>query len=602
MDIVFQPDGDRIKDKRSIASIWIISTLAFVFVTWLSVLLKTSHDLEELRSRDAKRAADLAATYAAQVLQTVKAIDQIALTVKYQWQDGRMPLDLRDQYDKAMHKTPTYPGTIGIDGKVITSWWQAAVGLDFGAVDFFTYHRSSNDPELRISEPSEGLGGLKGKEIIRFTRRLNDAKGNFGGVVLISTESSHLASLNYKDELNDGDFISLRLIDGPLLVATTANGISTKASYFLRNPKFESRTGVQSESDEFFTDHQERVVAWNVIEGYPLLVVCGVTKAGAIASYTDTKNAYLLFAATVTVLALLVSIFGFREHVKSRDRRVRAERVRNTFRLGVEGAQEAFYMIELIRGSDGSICDCVIEDCNERAAEMNCRPKSQLLKKRFSELFEESIVQKLIKIYERCYTHGFVEHEFYSDEKSHHQQGWFLRRAIRSGEGIAVTIRDITAAKLHAENQIKLGFTDALTGLPNRRWLDFFLPEALLRAQSKQSQLALLFIDLDNFKKVNDTLGHADGDELLIAVATSLKGLVRSVDQVARLGGDEFTIIIENQENALAAELIAEEVIRVFAESEIFRRWHDFNIRCSIGIALFPAHAADASSLLRCAD
>ena len=370
----------------------------------------------------------------------------------------------------------------------------------------------------------------------------------------------------------------------------------------MRAPQFESRKGVQVNSGELFSDQLERVVAWSAIEGYPLIVVSGLTEAGTFKSYAGTQNAYLLFAVTVTVLAILVSIFGYRAHIRSRQRSLRAERVRDTFRLAVEGAQEAFYMIELIRSPDGSICDCVIEDCNERAAGMNGLQKSQILQKRFSELYEESIVQKLIKVYERCYTHGIVEHEFFSGENSQHQQGWFFRRAIRSGEGIAVTIRDITAAKLHEEKQIKLGFTDPLTGLPNRRWLDNFLPEALLRAQSKQLQLALLFIDLDNFKKVNDTLGHADGDELLIAAAKFLKGLVRSVDQVARLGGDEFTIIIENQENALAAELIAEEVIQVFAESEIFRRWHDFNIRCSIGIALFPAHAADTSSLLRCAD
>ena len=137
VSLIFESDSGQILEKRTIDSIWIVSTLAFVLVIWLFVLVKTSYDLKELRSRDAERAADLAATYAEQVRQTVKSIDQIALTVKYQWQDGRMPMDLRDQYEKAMHHTPTYPGTIGIDGKVISSWWHAAVGLDFGAVDFF---------------------------------------------------------------------------------------------------------------------------------------------------------------------------------------------------------------------------------------------------------------------------------------------------------------------------------------------------------------------------------------------------------------------------------------------------------------------------------
>jgi diguanylate cyclase (GGDEF)-like protein len=259
-------------------------------------------------------------------------------------------------------------------------------------------------------------------------------------------------------------------------------------------------------------------------------------------------------------------------------------------------------MVDLIRAPDGSIRDCSIEDCNEQAAKMNGMPRSQMIGKRFSELYDESTVAKLLKIYDRCYKEGFLEHEFYVDENSQHQAGWFLRRAVRSGEGIAVTVRDITVAKVHGENQTKLGFTDTLTGLPNRRWFNDFLPDALFRARTTHKQLALLFIDLDNFKNINDTLGHAAGDELLIAAATCLKAALRSVAHVARLGGDEFTFIVENQEDSAGAELIAEELIRMFAESEVFERWQVLNVRCSIGVALFPTHAADASSLLRCAD
>ena len=602
MDSVFQPDVDRLHDKRSIVSIWLGGALVVILVNWLVVLVKISYDLQELRSRGAERAADLAATYAEQVHRTVKEIDQIVLTVKYQWQNSRTPLDLVDQYEKAMHHTPTFPAAIGIDGKAFSSWRKASIGLDFGAVDFFSFHRSSNDSELRINPPSGGLGGLQGKEVIRFTRRVNDAKGNFSGVVLVSTEPSYLASLSYRDELHEGDFVSLRLVDGPPLATTTTNEPVNSVSHFLRVPQFESNEGVRSDPAERFSDQLGRYVGWKKIKGYPLVVLAAVTEASAVKSYAGTKTAYLLFAIINTVLVILVTVFGCSTHIKNRERRLRAERVRMTFRLAVEGAQEAFYMIDLIRAPDGSIRDCSIEDCNERASKMNGMPRSQMIRKRFSELYDESTVAKLLKIYDRCYKQGFLEHEFYVKENSQHQAGWFLRRAVRSGEGIAVTVRDITVAKLHEENQVKLGFTDTLTGLPNRRWLNDFLPDALLRARTTHKQLALLFIDLDNFKNINDTLGHATGDELLIAAATCLKAALRSVDHVARLGGDEFTVIVENQESSAGAELIAEELIRMFAESEVFERWQALNVRCSIGVALFPTHAADASSLLRCAD
>ena len=307
-----------------------------------------------------------------------------------------MPLDLVDQYEKAMHHTPTFPAAIGIDGKIFSSWRNASIGLDFGAVDFFSFHRSSNDSKLRINAPSGGLGGLKGKEVIRFTRRVNDEKGNFSGVVLVSTEPSYLASLNYRDELYDGDFVSLRLVDGPPLVTTTSNSLVDAVSHFFKAPQFASNEGVRSDPGESFSDQLGRYVAWKKLKDYPLVAVAAVTEASAVKSYAGTKTAYLLFAIINTALVILVASFGCHAHIKNRERRLRAERVRMTFRLAVEGAHEAFYMIDLLRAPDGSIRDCSIEDCNERAAKMNGMPRSQMIRKRFSELYDESMVAKLL--------------------------------------------------------------------------------------------------------------------------------------------------------------------------------------------------------------
>ncbi|MGB4347404.1 MAG: diguanylate cyclase, partial [Burkholderiaceae bacterium] len=288
--------------------------------------------------------------------------------------------------------------------------------------------------------------------------------------------------------------------------------------------------------------------------------------------------------------------------LRNAERRLKAERVRKTFRLAVEGANEAFYMIEPLRTSDGNIVDYLIEDCNERAAEMNGVPQVQMIRKRFSEIYDKETIDRLLSILNRAFAQGFLEDEFFIDENSRHQAGWFLRRAVRSGEGIALTIRDITIAKLHEETQAKLALTDTLTGLLNRRWLNEYLPGALARTRSMRQRLALLFIDLDNFKNINDTLGHAAGDELLVAAAICLKGAVRKIDYVVRLGGDEFTILIENLERDASAELVAEQVLRSFSESEIFKRWNALNVKCSIGIAVFPSHATDADRLLHCAD
>ena len=142
---------------------------------------------------------------------------------------------------------------------------------------------------------------------------------------------------------------------------------------------------------------------------------------------------------------------------------------------------------------------------------------------------------------------------------------------------------------------------DALTQLPNRTLLHDRLQRALTRAQRNSRGLALLFIDLDNFKQVNDNLGHASGDQLLQQVAQRLRQCLRASDTVARFGGDEFVILLEGSADGAQVSGIAEKIRQVLrlpvelAQSRL-------SVQASIGIALFPEHAADASGLLEQAD
>ena len=132
--------------------------------------------------------------------------------------------------------------------------------------------------------------------------------------------------------------------------------------------------------------------------------------------------------------------------------------------------------------------------------------------------------------------------EFIEDELELHgdalaEKGWFNFRAVRSSTGIAVTVRNISDIK-EKEAQLKaMALMDALTMLPNRHWLNQFLPGELEAASRSDQQLALFFIDLDDFKKINDTQGHQAGDQFLSAVATALQNAMRRDDQVVRLGG-----------------------------------------------------------------
>jgi diguanylate cyclase (GGDEF)-like protein len=137
--------------------------------------------------------------------------------------------------------------------------------------------------------------------------------------------------------------------------------------------------------------------------------------------------------------------------------------------------------------------------------------------------------------------------------------------------------------------------------LPNRLLFHDRLHHALQRAARENEQLALLFIDLDRFKNVNDTLGHHIGDELLQQVATALQDKLREGDTLARLGGDEFIVLLENVDGQYGASLVAEKLVGMF-EQPFMVAGHELFVTCSVGISLFPEDAVDLNMLIRNAD
>ncbi|AZQ12292.1 EAL domain-containing protein [Shewanella khirikhana] len=160
---------------------------------------------------------------------------------------------------------------------------------------------------------------------------------------------------------------------------------------------------------------------------------------------------------------------------------------------------------------------------------------------------------------------------------------------------------DITDRKKAEEDLRQLASFDPLTQLPNRTLFQDRLGHALAQAHRAESMVALLFLDLDRFKHINDSMGHHIGDLLLKSVAHRLQNCVREGDTVARLGGDEFTIILEGVHKTKAATVIAEKLIRAFQTPFILED-QVLTISPSIGISLYPLDAEDSASLIKFAD
>lgn len=180
-----------------------------------------------------------------------------------------------------------------------------------------------------------------------------------------------------------------------------------------------------------------------------------------------------------------------------------------------------------------------------------------------------------------------------------------IRSKTQVCSGVVVMFQDITTRKEHERQLIYLSQYDGLTGLPNRYLFEHRLRQAVERADLEGHSAALLYLDLDLFKEVNDTHGHAAGDLLLKSVADRLRNCVRQVDTVCRLSGDEFTVILEGINKAEDVAKLAEKICKSLGATFDLKDRHmllDVHIGVSIGIALYPDVAENVDSLLRCAD
>ncbi len=167
--------------------------------------------------------------------------------------------------------------------------------------------------------------------------------------------------------------------------------------------------------------------------------------------------------------------------------------------------------------------------------------------------------------------------------------------------GLVATARDITERKAFEEQLTQQAFYDSLTGLPNRALFRDRLDQAVNRAERRDGSVGLLFLDLDNFKQINDSLGHHTGDKLLMEAAQRLQACVRAETTVARLGGDEFVILLEHLNSEAEAVLVAERVAQQFSKPfQLAGR--DLLVSASVGIALAHAGQELAETILRNAD
>ncbi len=565
-------------------------------------LFKLQAEKDQITKDALKDASFLSQSYAEQLTRSIQQIDQITLHLRYEWRKSGGAMALESQPEEGLFPLVSnlHAWVVDRNGIIQTSTIQGDIGRSVLNQDYFQRQKVEGGREVLIGNPTGSY--LSDQSVIHFSRRIVASDGAFDGVVVVAAAPAYLESFISELSLGRNDSVTLKKQDGSLLASKRGENIRDIPTVYRKPSVFLDEKGVERKSGEEFIDGDARIVAWHKLKNYPLMSIVNQSEADVFAGYRQIARDYTLYAWGGSVLLLLFSIVGLSFSSRLAKKREAAEELKNTYRLATEAAREGFFTVKAVYGKDRAIEDFVIVDCNDRGAEFIGFNKSFLIGAAFSAIYTSARAQQVFAVFRGAMETGFYEDELKLSLRDKTRPVWLVRRVVRLGDGLAVTLRDISDVKAHELELAKLANTDALTALPNRHWMMNYLPGALEQAKKIHASIALLLIDLDDFKNVNDTLGHAVGDELLKAVAAKLQSLLRPGDHIVRLGGDEFIIISEGYEISANVSPLAERIFNALNEPFALRDGHVHAIRASIGISVYPQDGFESESLIKHAD
>lgn len=274
---------------------------------------------------------------------------------------------------------------------------------------------------------------------------------------------------------------------------------------------------------------------------------------------------------------------------------------RDRLHAAAECSLNALFICDALRDSNGDIRDFFFTYVNSNVEKLVFMPRSAMLGVRMRTLLPSLCQQGLFDKCKQVVLNGqpFVEDLLVEDGDV--RSTWFRIQAVKLRDGVAVTASDITESKRNEERIKHLAQHDSLTGLPNRSLLEDRANQAIEIAKREGSMVGFILIDLDEFKRINDTLGHATGDRVLCTIARRLSSGIRSADTILRYGGDEFIAIVPGIHALRELVGLVDKILQA-VRPPILEGNRKIQLTCSIGVAVYPDSANSCDELLRRAD
>jgi diguanylate cyclase (GGDEF)-like protein len=569
--------------------------VAMIAGLWVGVNVHLATERSRVRQDTAQDTSNLARVLEEHIVHTFKETDRALLLLRASY--ARNPSsDLPDWLASPFLQSGllTQISILGPDGRnIATTTGAAPARFSFSDRDYFRIHADSTTDQFFIGKPM--IGRIAGKWVLLLSRSIRGADGSFQGVVAASLDPGHLTQLYESINVGPHGAIVLAGLDG--IIRASAGLEQDIIGRSLLGSQLFSRMA-EADTGSFLTkgnnDGTKRLVSYRVVSGLPLVVYVGEAENDFLANYW--RNRRLYFAAGMGLTILIAIGVGL-----SVRHRKRLDAVQRELEATLENMSQGIMKVDdkrkvaFINRQAIDLLGLPDRFLKRNGAHMDMLkfqwargefgPNGEALDPRVRDKIKSRDVHD-VGVYQRTRPNGVVLE--------------ISTVALPDG-GVIRTYTDVTERKRNEMRIAHLLRHDELTGIANRTLLKERIQLALTRMRRQGEGFALLCLDLDGFKAVNDTHGHPAGDQLLRAVADRLSGCVRETDTVARLGGDEFAILQSMTESEGDAEILAKRILQaVSLPYDLDGR--SASVGISIGIAMAPRDGANMEELLRSAD
>lgn len=567
-------------------------------LVWIGYFAITSSERADAVQQARSHGDSVAELFEENTERIFERVDQSLLMVRALYAQDPVTFSLKFWSDKTRIATGDVVqfSLIGLDGYMLdTTAGYTGPPLYLGDREHFIEVMAQADDRLYVAKPV--LGRVSHQWTIQLGRKLFDLARNPAGVVVGSISVDVIGRFYDTAKLGAGGTLVLRNTNHVVLAARGMDQGTVLGQRPPNRVEGELRDGFYAQYwNENRPNRSDRLITARRSRAFPLIFTAGISEQEIYSRSDFRQKVYLGGALLLTFVILTATMFYWRRQLALG----RAQRELRDFASKFEDALRNLPQgLSMFDGRDRLIA------FNRQWLELyGLVPEEIRIGMDFREVFAKQTAVLDVEAYLIDLKNRLVQSEHISNTVQFPDgRVVYISYGRREGGGWVATHEDITERKASEVRIERLAHYDSLTGLANRNLFKERIDEALARSPGPEAAFAVLLLDLDKFKSVNDALGHQCGDALLKQVASRIKAQIRDVDTAARIGGDEFAVIVAAGRAAMqdGAASLAARLVQAIAEPYHIDG-HPVVIGCSIGVAMAPEHGMRVDEILRNAD